>query len=49
MNLSPLIIAVFLSLPLALSAVSHAATAVPAAPRALFEKYCTDCHDDATA
>lgn len=43
---STLIIVVVL---LALNAVSHAATAIPAAPRALFEKYCADCHDDATA
>ena len=34
---------------LALSAVSHADTAIPDAPFALLEKYCMDCHDDATA
>jgi hypothetical protein len=34
---------------LAPGARSHAAAAIPAAPRAVFEKYCTDCHDDATA
>ena len=34
---------------LALCAVSHADTAIPDAPLALLEKYCMDCHDDATA